>query len=139
MSDYDAYADQPFVLGENTWGRLIYFRPHSNNYNSLQLYIMDKSSRIKDAIEVGYWFEEEGASGLGKSFVVYDGKQTILYNKQHWTSFYMNQEGDFINEKLVDTIIAHHLTNSQIIPQSLSVKKLQEAEQVFEIKRQKQN
>lgn len=120
LSDYDAYADKPFVLGKNTWGRLIYFRPHSNNYNSLQLYIMDKSSRIKDAIEVGYWFEEEGVSGLGQSFIVKENDHTIIYNQQYWVNYYTDFDNEFVADVSVDTVVAYKLQGGKVSPFEVS-------------------
>ena len=81
---YSAYATPPYDLGDSTWGNLILFRPKRNEYYTSQLYLTDGRGIVKDAIELAYYFSNDGVDGIGESLLINQGGKKIVYNKRYW-------------------------------------------------------
>lgn len=128
---YQAYAEQPYFLGSNTWGKIILFKPTGTSYHSLQLYLLDESKDIKDAIEVGYAIDVESVFAYGNSIVTNQDEQIVIYTQSYWRSSMSTIDHQLIDSVLTDTIIAHKIVAGEKISMPLSKVKTRVLKELF--------
>lgn len=127
--NYTLYAEQAYFLEENSWGRLVLFKPEYNAYCSLQLYVENPKGRIQSAVEVAYFFGEEGSLGDGSSILLQQAEQIIIYKKAYWEMFYGSEAERHIP---IDSIMAYTINENEIRPLPLSEQKAKAIRALFE-------
>ena len=122
---YFAYAAEPYYLGDSTWGKLIFFRPERNDYYSSQFYLINDEGTIKDVIELAYAFFDAGVDGDGRSLLINQGREKIIYSKLYWYHV-----GDGVVS--LDTIVAYRIQQGRRYALPVSEEKRKELRQLFE-------
>ena len=124
---YYAYATEPYYLGDSTWGKLIRFKPELNDYYTLQLYLINDKGKIKDAIELAYYFSDAGTDASGKSMLINQGREKIIYSKLYW--YYIIDTDGLV---VLDTIVGYQIRQGRKHALPVSEEKRKELRQLFE-------
>lgn len=137
MSYKNIYSGDTFFLGNNTWGKIVFFenrKPQLNN--TLQLYLLDQKKENKDILEIGATFDDAGTTFECYSLLLLakNGNSSIIFTKIYDLQR-MFEDIDDGGERdvsyLNDTIFAHQLKNGRKYPFKLSPEKQKELRQLF--------
>ena len=128
------YASDTFFLGNETWGKLVYFENETIQwYNSVQLYLLNEKGKTKDILETIATFGDAGRILDCHSFLIQEKDISTIYTRiydSYITSDYINGAWHDI-DYVQDTIIAYQLKNGRKYPFKISTEKQKELKQLF--------